>query len=483
MHIQIWSSSDFKKLRYIMQNKKSHLIWCLTIAIIVCGFKTASGNESTPYAQYGLGLTGNYDFVPSSTMGGLGAAYRSQDGFNFNNPASLSNVSLTSFELGAYGSFGNRKTETGSDAIGSAGLQYLAMTFPVIRKHWGMGAGLLPFSSKNSYSRDSLSFGSQKGIIHNENKGSLYNFFWSNGFSYKEYSLGFNIGYLFGNLSNNTLAYALQDDIVDFFGYGSWYNNTLLVKSITFNMGAQYHKVFKYGAENKKQLKLTVGLAGAPGYKLGSRSTLNESTLSVDSKYLGAKSESESFKDYLSDIKTLYPSSFDTLNIVNDGATEIHMPGYIQAGFTLADSMRWLVGFDYRYQPWSKYTGYGINQLVTLQNSWRVGVGGEILPSAGTDSKFFSRVKYRAGFHYQQTNLQLGSRSINEFGINVGFGIPIVIRLYDEFNTRMYVYAFNLSFEAGSRGTLNNNLIKENYGKIKLGINLNNAWFQKRKYY
>jgi hypothetical protein len=47
----------------------------------------------------------------------------------------------------------------------------------------------------------------------------------------------------------------------------------------------------------------------------------------------------------------------------------------------------------------------------------------------------------------------------------------------------MYVYAFNLSFEAGSRGTLNNNLIKENYGKIKLGINLNSSWFQKRKYY
>ncbi len=483
MHIQIWSLPDLKKLRATMQNKKLHLTWCLTIALILCGVNTASANESTPYAQYGLGLLGNNDFVPSSSMGGLGAAYRSPDAFNFNNPASLSSASLTSFEVGTYGTFGNRKTSEGSAGIGSAGLQYLAMTFPVMRKHWGMGAGLLPFSSKNSYSRDSISYGDQNGIIHNENNGQLYNFFWSNGFSYKEYSLGFNVGYLFGNLSNNTLAYALKDGIVDYYGYGSWYNNTLLVKSFTFNFGAQYYKVFKYGENDKKQLKLTVGVAGAPGYKLGSRSSIDESLLSVDSKYLGAKADAESFKNYLADIKTLYPSAFDTLNQSEGAAAQIHMPGYIQAGFTLADSMRWTVGFDYKYQPWSKYTGYGINNQVTLQNSWRVGAGGEFLPSLGSDAKFFSKLKYRAGFHYQQTNLQLASRSINEFGINVGFGIPIIIRLYDEFNTRMYVYAFNLSFEAGSRGTLNNNLVRENYGKIKLGINLNNAWFQKRKYY
>ncbi len=466
-----------------MQNKKFYLVGCLITSIFFFGTKISLANESTPYAQYGLGLIADRDFVPSSSMGGLGAAYRAQDGFNFNNPASLTENSLTSFEVGTFGTFGKRKTSEGSASIGTAGIQYLAMTFPVMKKRWGMSVGLLPFSSKNSYNRDTINYDGNKGMIHNENNGQLYNFYWSNGFTYKEYSLGVNVGYMFGNLSNNTLAYALSEDVLDYFGYGSWYNNTLLVKSFTFNLGAQYHKVFKYGEDKKKQLKLTVGLAGAPGYNLGSRSVLDESVLAVDSKYLGNKSESQTYKDYLSDIFNLYSDNFDTLKLNNNIATKIHIPGYIQGGFTIADSSRWLVGMDYKYQPWSNYTGYGIQRINSLQNSWRFGLGGEFLPSLKPGSKFFSRLKYRAGFHYSQTNLQIDSRSINEFGINVGFGIPIVIKLYDEFNTRMYVYAFNLSFEAGSRGTLNNNLIKENYGKIKLGINLNSAWFQKRKYY
>ncbi|MCO5230773.1 MAG: outer membrane protein transport protein [Chitinophagales bacterium] len=466
-----------------MHNTKTHLQWCFIIIFSCFGANGVLADESTPYAQYGIGTLNENDYVPSSSMGGLGAAYRSPDGFNFNNPASLSTVMLTSFEAGGYGKFGKRKTDFGSAKIGSAGLQYLSMSFPVIKNRWGMAAGLIPYTTKDSYSSDSVDVNGHKGLIQNENNGNLYNFFWSNGVSYKEYSLGLNVGYLFGNLSNNNIAYALKQDFPDLAGYGSWYNSTLIVKSFTFNLGAQYHKAFHYGKDNHKQIKLTVGLAGAPGYNLGKRSTMDESVFAIDSKFIGTKSESESWKDFLSDIYTSYPESFDTLSVSKNQSAQIHVPGYIQAGFTLADSARWLVGMDYRYQSWSKYSGYGNHGDIIFQNSWRMGLGGEFLPSLAAGAKFFSKLKYRAGFHYAQTNLQIGNQSINEFGINLGFGIPIVIRLFDEMNTKMYVYAFNLSFEAGSRGTLNGQLIKENYGKIKLGINLNNAWFQKRKYY
>lgn len=466
-----------------MHNKLTDHKWWLILIIFIYNYSASIANESTPYAQYGLGLINNNDYVPSSSMGGLGAAYRSPDAFNFNNPASLSGKTLTSFEVGVNGIFGRRKIEDGSKKIGSAGLDYLSISFPIINQHWGMGAGLIPFSSKHSYSMDTVSYGDNSGVIHNENNGHLYNFFWSNGFSYKEYSLGFNMGYLFGNLSRNTVSYVLDENFADLYGFGAWNNNSLIVKSFMYNLGAQYHKVFKYGKERNKQLKLTIGVSGAPAHKLGKRSVVDESNLTIDSKYLSAKSESETFKDYLNDLHALYPTVFDTLDITEGQRTQVKIPGYIQAGFTLADSIKWTIGFDYRYQPWSQYSGYGLSNETTMQNSWRVGVGGEFLPSLSSDKGFFSRLKYRAGFHYQQTNLNIASQSINEFGINVGFGIPIAIRLYDEYNTRMYVYAFNLSFEGGSRGTLNNNLIKENYGKIKLGINLNSAWFQKRKYY
>lgn len=483
MHIQIWSLPDLKKLRYTMQNKKQKLVWILQLVAFCWVIAPTKAGESTPYAQYGLGLLGDNNYVPSSSIGGLGAAYRSSEGLNFNNPASLSAISLTSFEVGVQGYLGSRKINSGSAAIGGAGLDYMSIAFPVISKRWGMGIGLIPYSSKNSYSSDSISFGNQNGVIHNENNGSLYNFFWSNGVSYKDISVGFSLAYLFGNLSNNSLAYSLKDNILDYYGYGTWYYNTLQVRSLYMNFGAQYHKNFRYGSENKKNLKLTIGVSGAPGYKLGKRSSIDEATLFVDTKYLGSKSDAQSYKDYLSDIYASYGSAFDTLSLSQGQATEVHVPGYIQAGFTLADSNRWLAGFDFRYQPWSKYSGYGIRDGITLQNSWRVGLGGEILPSTKPDARFFSKIKYRTGFFYERTNLQFSSNPINEFGINVGFGIPIIVRLYDEYNTRRFVYAFNLSIEAGSRGTLNNNLIRENFARLKFGVNLNSAWFQKRKYY
>ena len=43
-----------------------------------------------------------------------------------------------------------------------------------------------------------------------EGSGTLYNLSWGNGFKYKGIHVGFNIGYLFGKLNNNTLAYQIN---------------------------------------------------------------------------------------------------------------------------------------------------------------------------------------------------------------------------------------------------------------------------------
>ena len=466
-----------------MHSKKRHLFLIALLGLLYSYQVSAQSNDGTPFARYGLGLMHQNDFTPNASMGGLGAAYQSPDASNFNNPATLSGIQLTSFEVGVYGQTGKRKTNEGSAKIGSAGLDYLAISFPVIRNHWGLGAALLPFSTKNSYSKDSLNFGSNRGVSHLENDGHLYNFIISNGFKYKNYSVGFNMGYLFGNLTGNNLTYALDRDLIDAFGNAAWSNTTLVAKAFVFQGGAQYNKTFNYKkGEESKQFKLTIGLTGAPAMKLGSRSSLESKYSVIDNQYLIAKSDNQSYKSYLNDLMASTPTAFDTLSIQSTNKTNIKVPGYIQAGFMLADSIKWMAGFDFRYQPWSKFTGYD-NTAEFMQNSWRIGVGGEYLPSLSPNKGLFSRLKYRIGFNYERTNLNLVSTSINEFGINVGIGIPIVIRLFDEFNTRMYVYAFNLSVEAGSRGTLQNNLIRENYAKLKLGINLNANWFQKRKYY
>ena len=62
--------------------------------------------------------------------------------------------------------------------------------------------------------------------------------------------------------------------------------------------------------------------------------------------------------------------------------------------------------------------------------------------------------------------------SIDDFGINLGFGLPMPRQ----------ISSLNLGFEYGQKGTIDNNLIKENYFNIRLSLSLNSTnWFKKRQ--
>ena len=107
------------------------------------------------------------------------------------------------------------------------------------------------------------------------------------------------------------------------------------------------------------------------------------------------------------------------------------------------------------------------------------------MPNDKNFSKFFTRLKYRAGFNYTRTNITINNQAINEFGINFGVGIPIIITTANEEGLlqKLYTYAFSIGLEAGSRGTIQKNLVRENFFRLKFGISLNDRWFVRRKYY
>lgn len=57
-------------------------------------------------------------------------------------------------------------------------------------------------------------------------------------------------------------------------------------------------------------------------------------------------------------------------------------------------------------------------------------------------------------------------------GITLGFGLPLK-------NSKSIL---NLNLEYGSRGIINQNLVREDYVKIGLGVSINENWFFKRKF-
>lgn len=449
---------------------------------------SARAQEPSLYSRYGLGIPMENNFAPSSQIGGLNAAYRHAEGVNYNNPASYTANAATSLEVGFTGAAMFIKNSDAKQRLGVFQNSYLAISYPV-NKFWAMSAGLLPLFHKEYIIRDTT-------ILNNSYKirkeydgiGNIYNFYWGNGFTYKGASVGFNIGYMFGKVSNYSLAYTLIDNYIDNDAYATFIDTDLRVKSFTYNMGAQYELKFNtdtiaYNA-GKKPLYITFGVSGYPKYKLGKQSTIDNKVLTVDNFLLTYRGDNQDLEDFNKEVLTINTAYIDTFSVVNDKNIRVEIPGKINIGTMFTDKQHYKAGIDFGYQPWSHYSGYENTGASVLSNSFRIGVGGEYLPAMGSGNGFFKRLKYRTGFHYTKTNVTIRNTPIKEFGINFGLGIPILMQIPDEngFMQRTSVYAFHLGVEAGSRGTTQNQLIKENFVRVNLGINFNDRWFIRRKF-
>ena len=69
------------------------------LALVFMG-TIAYSQDNTAYSRYGVGLLNETNFIPSRSMGGLGATYSSTENVNFANPASYAALNLISFETG-----------------------------------------------------------------------------------------------------------------------------------------------------------------------------------------------------------------------------------------------------------------------------------------------------------------------------------------------------------------------------------------------
>ena len=85
-----------------MHSAKLTIAKFLSVLFVVFGLYTAaSAQENSPYSRYGLGdLTPNQNIFTRG-MAGISAASIDNRSINFTNPASLSTIGLTIFDIGA----------------------------------------------------------------------------------------------------------------------------------------------------------------------------------------------------------------------------------------------------------------------------------------------------------------------------------------------------------------------------------------------
>lgn len=427
----------------LRSTKRARRVLIVLIIFIVSGSDLFSQIAiKSPYSRFGVGELAIRRNTYNFSMGGVANAISSNRYINPYNPAANAAFDSLSFIFsgGLIGRVGTLKTEELSDRTNFASLGYLLFGFPVT--HWlKTTIGLTPYSNVG-YNIISNQVINNVGLTQfkYQGEGGINEFYINASVQlHKNLSVGAKSSYMFGK--EDLIRKVFFPDSVGYIN--TRIDNNLEVGDMYFDFGIQYQK--NIGNE----LTLGLGAVYAPSQKVSA--TQNSTVRSFFATSTGA----ESYRDTIT-------------NTENEGS--IVIPDKYGLGMMLKKSEKWMVAADFNWQNWSDFEAFGL--VDSLDNSMQISVGGEFLPSDQVISSYWKRMKYRLGFRYHKTYLNLDETQINEFGISFGFGFPIPRSLS----------TINLGIEVGRRGTTASDLIQKNFINISLGVSVWERWFVQRKY-
>lgn len=377
-------------------------------------------------------------------MAGISQGLNYAAEINFSNPASYSTFDTMTFllDFGFTGTFNNMKSYSATSRTSNAYIDYVAIGFPIV-KIWHTAFGLVPISSMGydiygTLEKNDFEIGRVQQ--HFIGSGSFNRVFWGNSLKIsKNFSVGVNLGYMFGNSRYNRLLHFIDSSNMRTTNVA----NLIYVADFTFEPGIQY----------------TANLSSKDKIVVGATATIP--------KNMNAEKSSLVFTDYSNQ-----GSYIDTIKYNRPEKGKIYYPASLSAGITYYRGGRFLIGADFNWSNWSKYESFNVKDTSVLSDCWGISIGGEILPSDKPSASYFQKVTYRIGFKTRQHILQIENTDINEYAVTFGMGLPL---------TRSKT-KINLYVEWGRLGTLSNELIRDNHFKIGAGLSLNEMWFYKRQY-
>ncbi|MGC9342737.1 MAG: hypothetical protein ACP5E3_08560, partial [Bacteroidales bacterium] len=375
-------------------------------------------------------------------------ALRSSTQINFINPASYSEIDTMSFifDFGLNGSSTTYETDDLNSQLRNMNIDHLAIGFG-ITPWWGASVGVSPYSYRG-YNIVDQATEPDIGLVDYfyEGSGGLNRFYIGTSFMlFKRLSLGVNMTTLFGFLQNTQRVNFPSDNDAS----NTYVDDRLVVKGVLFNLGMQYHQEF-----NDKYF-ITLGAI------FDSETSLNAEQTSLYQNFFPGRPTA------INDTTVISPQ-YEIFRGETEG--EVIYPGKFGFGLALGLSQQLTLTGDYEVQNWSNARIMGRNDSLVNSNAFKFGA--EYVPDHDALRGYFNRVHYRLGGYYSNSYLRIQGEQIQDYGITFGVGLPF----------RGTKTTFNLGMVLGQRGTLNNNLIRENYGIINLSFTLHDFWFFKRKF-
>lgn len=401
----------------------------------------AQQGTSSPYSFYGIGDVKFKGTAENRAMGGL-TIYSDSIHLNFQNPASYSNLKLTTFSLGGTYLTTDLSTNNQSEKARRTAVDYLAVGLPLGK--FGVGFGLMPYSSVgyNIQSNIAATATNPEEIKQYSGTGGINKVFIGVGYALtKKLSVGVDYSYNFGKIQTYSFRF------IEGIQYGTREKNLSDITGGTLTAGLNFNTPIN------KKLNGFASVTYSPDSKLSSLNSRNIATIQYSSS--GAEILVE-------------PLDVDVAN------TNLTIPSKLAVGFGLGQNKKWMLGTEITFQK-SSSMGNRFNDInnVNYENSTRFALGGFYIPNYNTFSKYYEKIIYRGGVRYENTGLIINNTSVKDYAVTAGIGLPLI----GVFSN------INVGLEYGQRGTTSANLVQENYTNISIGFSLNDKWFQKRRFY
>ncbi|MET0461805.1 MAG: hypothetical protein ABW007_01570 [Chitinophagaceae bacterium] len=374
-------------------------------------------NMNSPYSIYGIGDIDFRSYNRTSGMGGAGLALNSSYYLIDNNPAAIAGLQKSFYTIDAAFTGKTVRYSGGpinADNSDNKDFWIKRLAFAVkINNSWASGIGIGQFSNVNYVLSGTKPVDGTTGTYttYYEGDGGLNEYYWNNAFKIgKRLTLGVKASILSGSVnqtetvSDAGLSTPVSTKIQDYmskarFQFGAIYTQPLN-KHWDLSFGGKY--IPTVNMRSDRSLTVTDG----------SSTILEDDFIKTD---------------------------------------RFSLPNTYAGGIALKKRNKITYALDYSYEDWAslKIRDNGW-QLI---NSSRVAGGIELSRQATTWNKqTVEKGFFQFGAFFNNSYLQVRNEPIREYGITAGMGGIIGGGLF-----------YTMSLEAGSRGTKQQNLIKENY--------------------
>lgn len=410
-----------------------NILSALILLWSISGLAQSEALTSSPYSFYGLGVINQTNIGRSNGMGYSGIGLKTNTEINNLNPANFALIPKNSFfyDMGITYEHNTYSNSGYNENKNNLNFSNLAMAFR-ITEGLGVGFVMTPYSDVG-YSLIGLQTNIEGSNEYFESNvtglGGLNDLKFNLGYSATEkLRLGLSASMLFGSIEENeiaTLTYT-QIDI----------DETTNYSGLRMGFGLHYDISDNITFGSTVQLPVTLGA---------------NSTTSI-SKYLDGVQISVEEDD-------------------DDSSTGFKLP--LELGFGVSGKFfdKLTLTADYKKNFWDNTNQTENLGVYSDQDIYAFGMEYVKDPKS---YKYGQRIRYRLGFNYDNGYLALNDKKIDGYNITTGIGIPI----NNSSNSIL-----NLSYSYGSKGQIQNILVKENYHLLTLNFSFEDLWFRKREIY